>query len=313
MVEKKEIFILAFLLLFIFAVIILMQTTKFKETITGYASSTQQTNVSIAVSGANPITIFVWNSSFSGGIDPIEETTRAVQFNVTIWDPDGVSDINTTSVSVNITRGGVLTSRYNSSCKTISGESNATAQNFSCTVTMWYWDSIGGWNINVSATDLGNLSFINNASANFSYNQLQSIKIDPKSLTWLAVSLGATNQTSNNDPTTINNTGNYNASTKLAINAINLHGQTTTSEFINVKNFSVFYATGVGPPPVECNGTLLTNGTDVAFTWSVLEAGNLSASQAQEQVYYCINKIPSTISSQTYSTLNGGSWTVKLT
>ena len=139
---------------------------------------------------------------------------------------------------------------------------------------------------------------------------MQSKKINPKSLTWISLIQGATNQT----PTAsiiVNNTGNYNSSGKVAVNAINLHGQTTTSEFINVKNFTVDFDTG-GSPPNECNGTLLTNGTDITLTWSVLERGNLSASQAQEQLYYCINIVPKSISSQTYSTLNAGSWTIKI-
>ncbi len=263
-------------------------------------------SVNQTVTNTPPQIIYVQNETLSSGVDPIEETAREVQLNITIYDINGFEDTNANSVNINFTNSGIT--RINTSCIPVINFSTNYA-NYSCKVNMWYFDSIGKWNITAYAEDsYGEKA--SNTTTSFSYNQLQSIKINPKSISFSNANIGATNITSIN-PTTINNTGNYNASGKVAVNAINLHGQTTISEFINVKNFSVGLSTG-GNPPAECLGTLMTNGSDATITSSVLEAGNLSASQAQEQLYYCINIIPKYISSQTYSTLNAGSWTIKI-
>ena len=110
---------------------------------------------------------------------------------------------------------------------------------------MWYFDVNGQWIINVTANDLGNMTYVSNYSTDFIYNQLQAIVISPQSITWPSVSPGAKNQTSNNDPTEINNTGNYNATANLQVEAINLYG--ATGEFINVANLTVDIETNIFP------------------------------------------------------------------
>ena len=289
-----------------------------KKTITGKASTTQQTNVSIAVAGLNPVYITVWNDTLAGTVvDPTEEGATTLIFNVTVSDDDGASDINDSSVQAEFTND--TTTRGNLTCTENTGESTSTSQNYTCTIEMLYFDGPVEWMINVTANDLGNVTYYSNYSQHFGYNQLQAIVITPQALTWPSVSPGDTNQTSNNDPTIINNTGNYNATGNLQVQAYNLHG--TNTEFIPVENFSVGLDTGdtcTGDLCIECNATttFLVNGTATTITGGVLERGNLTLgeSHSNETFYYCEHIIPSTISSQTYSTQNAGSapWVIQI-
>jgi hypothetical protein len=174
---------------------------------------------------------------------------------------------------------------------------------------MQYFDLPGSWNISVRGRDLGNGSYAYNQSTYFSYNQLKALVISPDLITWPSVDAGSLNQTSNNDPTTINNTGNYNGT--LAMTAYNLLGETNSSDSIPAANMSVGIATGSLEECGIATSDLMVNATQNTITSSVSNPGNLSAGGGvgQEQIYYCIRQVPD-ISSQTYSTLNGGSWVV---
>jgi len=282
-----------------------------KETITGRASTTQQTNVSISVTGVNRVTISVWNDSFVA-TSPTEGSNNYIMFNVTVTDTDGNSDINDSSVRAEFINGSII--RANATCAP--GGTTTNSQNFSCGIDLWYFDLNGQWRINVTANDLGNKTYVSNYSTDFIYSQLQSIVITPQALSWPSVSPGGTNQTSNNDPTSINNTGNYNATGNLQVQGYNLYG--ANGEFINVANLTVDIETNTtctGAECIECGGTNLVNGSAQSVIGSVLERGNLTAGgKANETIYYCIRQIPSGISSQTYSTQNTGgtAWIVKI-
>ena len=288
----------------------------FKRTITGYATS-QPTNVSIVVSGTSQITMIIFNQSLTGStVDPTENATTYITFYVVINDSDGVADINDSSVSANVTFGSTV--RRNNTC-TLIGDLDTQRANYSCRLDMWYFDAPETWTINVRANDLGNTSYVVNTSS-FKYNQLQAIVVSPNSLTFPSVAIGATNQTSNNDPTLVNNTGNGNLSA-IRVQAINIHGLTTTTQFIPVANFTVFNNTAA---TVECNensATALVNNTATAITGLSLVRGNHSISNGtsiaipgQQLLYYCIRDVPTSalISAQQYSTNNTGSWTISV-
>ncbi|MBD3252739.1 hypothetical protein GF386_03350 [Candidatus Pacearchaeota archaeon] len=279
-----------------------------KKTITGKASS-QPTDVSVTVSGVNPVTIQVWNSTLTGTyVQPTEESAKKITFNVTVNDPDGRNDINDSSVKANFSFGS--DSRYNSTaCVEISGEYNNTSQNYSCTVSMWYWDTNDTWTINVTANDLGNKSYVSDASTSFDYGLLTAIKMSPSTVYWSSVTPGDSNQTASNS-TVINNTGNHIIQAgNVEINSTNLHG---SSSFIDVGNITVDTDTG-GSPPAECDGTALQNKTYTGISNANLTIGNLSqgGGTAQEQLYYCL-QVPSTVPSGDYNTSQEGSWTVRV-
>jgi len=275
----------------------------FKAIITGKLGS-QTTNISISVAGANAAQIIFVETI--GNRDANESGIRSITFNITMSDPDGVLDLNDTSVNASFSMVG-YTTRFNSTCTWIMDVST-TAANYTCEIEMYYWDANGDWTINVSGTDLGNTTFVYNDTTNFQYNELKAMVIHPPNLTWPGVSIGAQNQTSDNDPTYINNTGNYNGEVKVT--AINVHGETNSSEFIPAANFSIgTVTTGTN----ECNKTLLVNASAETIISSNASRGNLSvgAGVGQEELYYCITEVPSTgISSQTYSTTSAGSWTI---
>ncbi len=302
--KKREINLLILLLIIVlsYSFVSAMDFSDLWGKITGKVTS-QETNISITVAGANQAQITTVSSI--PNTDPTESSSKAITFYAIMYDADGVGDLNDSSVNATFSKAGETT-RYNSSCVLV-GDLDATSANYSCLITMWYWDGSGAWTINVSGTDLGNQTRVYNDSTTFTYNELKAMAISPTSLTWPGVSIGATNQVSDNDPTTVNNTGNYDGTIDLT--GINLLGETTASEYIPVVNFSVDIDTGGA---AECDGTNLVNNTATEITSSDSNPGNLSAGggAGQEELYYCIVEVPSDISSQTYSTSEGGSWTI---
>jgi hypothetical protein len=272
------------------------------DKITGRATS-QPTNVSVAVAGTTKAQV-TYVSTISN-VDLNESSYKAVTFNTHMYDADGVSDLNDTSVSANFSRTGEAL-RETSLC-TLQNDVDGYTANYSCSINMWYWDGAGTWNITVRGKDIGNGSYAYNTTTYFTVNQLKAMVVSPAALTWPTVSSGAENQTSNNDPTTINNTGNYNGTIDLT--AIDLYGETSPSQKIPANNFTTGLTTSGANP--ECIATVLVNGSVATITGSVANRGNLSAGSGagQEEFYYCIPKVP-LISSQTYSTSQGGSWTI---
>ncbi|RLG09655.1 hypothetical protein DRN73_09545, partial [Candidatus Pacearchaeota archaeon] len=193
--------------------------------------------------------------------------------------------------------------RENISCNLVS-DLDSYCANYTCSVTSWYFDISGQWTINASATDLGNQTVIYNTSYTFTMNQLKAMTIQPNQINWSAITPGDTDDKADNDPTIINNTGNYNGT--INITGLDLYGETTTTEKFGTDNFTAGIA-----DDCATSGVYLNNNTQVLITSSNSNPGNLSAGSGagQEQVYYCIPNVPS-ISSQKYSTSKLGSWTI---
>jgi hypothetical protein len=243
--------------------------------------------------------------------NPTEDNVTRLNFTVEITDPDGVNDINDTSIRANFSRVGESV-RTNNSCVLL-GDLNGTNANYSCEIEMQYFDFNGVWSITVGGTDLGNLSFVFNDTSNFTYNQLQAILIS-NSTEFPSISSGDINITANGSWTEINNSGNYN-STNISVSAVNLLGETDASAFFEVANFSVNNNTGAN---IECaidnDAIALVNGTDNWVVNATLIRGNHSVadnSTGQVNLYYCIRLAPQSLSSQVYSTSSDG-WTIKM-
>ena len=309
----KIIIFLGFLILFVVPLASAGLFDWFEAKITGKVPS-RPTNVSVSVTGVNPVTVDVFNNTLTGIVtDPTEDSVNNIEFWVTVTDSDGVNDINDSATNATFSRTGQPT-RTNSSCVLVS-DIDANSANFSCTIGMFYFYEIGTWNITAFGNDLGNQTAQSNTSQIFQYNELKALKISPDALTFPSVSPGDTNQTSDNDPTLINNTGNFDVTLgNVQVNAIDLAGEVISTDFIFAANFSAGNATGSN---TECQATSLVNGTDTGITNSVLAPGNHSLNyqnetSGQEQLFYCIKDVPSDISSQTYSTSTLGSWTIKI-
>src|SRR3989338_9047123 len=232
--------------------------------------------------------------------NPTESSFTAIAFTISLNDSVGVAHLNDTSVTANFTKANELT-RINNSCVKLAGQNTSLAQNYSCTIHMWYFDGSGSWNINVYGKDLsGNAAL--NTSTTFTLNQLKALVISPRNIAF-NVNIGATNITSNQN-TTINNTGNYNATGNISLNAINLYSGTT---YIDVGNFTVDIEANVD----ACDGIFLQNGTYKNVSGAILEKGNLSLGNANETLYYCFTRVPS-IASGNYNTETAGSWTIRI-
>lgn len=302
------------LYLTVFSVVVVLMlgsfvSADFFDWITGKASN-QPTNVSVTITGSNPVVVeFVLNNTI-GVASPTEANVTNLNFEVHVSDADGVDDINDTSVTFNFSKAGEPL-RFNSSVCTHVGDIDATTANYTCSTDMFFFDDAGTWSIGVGANDVGNGTAQYNNTQTFVYSQLKALVVSPPSLTWATLSSGSLNQSSNNDPTVINNTGNFNGT--INVTGVNLLGETTPSNYIDVANFTVGLATG---SDIECDtddsdGASLVNGTAAVILNSVSNRGNLSAGSGagQENFYYCIPQVP-TVPSQTYSTDAGGSWTI---
>lgn len=270
---------------------------------TGFATS-GTADVNITVGNNAPFVTFV---SPVPATDPSENGVRNVTFTFVANDLDGVANLNdsTARAYVNFSSDPV---RTNSSCSHVA-DLNGTSANYSCTINMWYFDGAGGWSIHANISDVNSATGTNH-SPTFTYNQLTAMVMSPSTLTWATLTLTSENQSSNNDPVLINNTGNDPiASGSVRVNAIDLGGEVITDEYIYAGNFSV------GTTSPGCGSTTLVNGTATGITGASLPRGNHSVndgSTGQEQLYYCITALNSDISAQAYSTAAGGAWTVDI-
>ncbi len=237
--------------------------------------------------------------------NPVEAGYKIIKFNVTINDTDGVNNLNDSSVTANFSKTDEAL-RENISCVETLGANTSSAQNYSCTIAMWYFDGSGNWNVTVYGEDTSGGSGIN-TSTSFQYNQLKALIISPSGIGF-NVERGQTNQTANTG-ISINNTGNYNATGNIGIEAIDLYGKGNADGYvISCGNFTADTDSG----ETSCAGVVLQNATNVTITSSVLERGNLSDAKAQETIYYCMKTVPSIIVSGVYDTSTAGSWTITL-
>jgi hypothetical protein len=231
--------------------------------------------------------------------------------NFTVYDEDGFSDLNDSSAMINFTRNGEAL-RQNLSCSREATFNNYYA-NYTCNVTMWWFDGAGTWNVTAAINDIGNLTG-QNTSTSFIVNALTGFVEGPSALAWTTINAGATNQTSINDPIILNNTGNQDISAgSIQINATDLIGESNNSLAIYAGNFSASIFTGGN---AECNSTATTMSRFVfaALLDASLFRGNytLNNGTGQQSLYFCVKEAGSELTVQSYSTSSEGAWTVKI-
>lgn len=268
--------------------------------ITGEATS-DTASVNITVGNSDPI--ITWVEAISSQ-NPTEDSAKSITFNFTATDTDGSANIDTSTAAGYFQKGGETT-RSNTSC--VDWASSGNNVNFTCTIDMWYFDGNGAWTINVTVEDINN-AHAENSSTTFTYNLLNAIILSPTALAWPSVGLSDTDTGSNNDPITLNNTGNDNSLT-VDVTSYNLRGETTTTQYIFANNFTI------GITTEGCSGTAMVNATATQVGSAVLNKGNHSindGSTGQEQVFFCLKGIPQDISAQSYSSAAYGAWTVEV-
>ena len=97
----------------------------------------------------------------------------------------------------------------------------------------------------------------------------------------------------------------------LNVTGYDLRGETTTTQFIYADNFTIS-GTSEG-----CGGTEMLNATSLNVTSTILQIGNNTknfgnATSGQEQMYFCLEGILSSLSAQSYSSSAYGSWNVQI-
>jgi hypothetical protein len=306
--ERKEVYIVFSI---IFAILLISTvsagwTDWIKQTITGKATS-QQIVLNITVGAPSIYTVY----NQSTYVNIREDDYTSVIINFSVYCPSGSGNLNHSSSKVNLSYTGE-TVRQNTSCRLL--EESGNYANYTCNITMWWWDLNETWAINAYIQDNQSSSTINDTVTQ-DVGNTKSFEGGPSPLTWPGISPGDSNKTSSNDPYIINNTGNSIITYSiLKINATNLRGETDDTEALWAENFSVSWNTG-GTPPAECGGTNMSHGTFTSLSIANLTRGNYTindGSSGQERLYFCLKVIGADLSTQAYSTANETAWTVDI-
>jgi DNA-directed RNA polymerase specialized sigma24 family protein len=264
------------------------------------------TDIEITVSTSNtaPQIVLVENQTMTSLVSGPNEgpLPTYVYINFTAYDEQGFTDLDLSSARINFSLSGEEI--RSNSCTNLVNYSTYYA-NFSCNVTMWWFDGSGTWNINATILDLGSLS-AKNDSTNFYIGATTGIQAYPTSLTWTSITAGLTDQLASNNPVLVNNTGNVGK--HLEVNSTNLFGETTPTQALWAGNFSVNVANA-------CNGISMSDHAFANITTADLPKGNFTVNNGtagQEQLYFCIEQTGSELTAQQYSTGNQGSWTIRI-
>jgi hypothetical protein len=310
--EKKSVKKEKYLILFSIIILLLIVSgvsagwfEELKSKITGKATQ----NVVLNISVGGPQITFVYNNSMTSlpsGPNEAPAITSVI-INFTAYSTAGAGNLNHSTALVNFTKSGEVT-RQNTSCTMY--QSSGNNANYTCNVTMWWWDGSGTWDITAYIKDNQSNS-VTNTSANFYVGERTAFVMAPSALNWPGIAPGATNQTSSNDPLVLNNTGNdIIDAANIKINSSNLRGETTSTQALWAGNFSVSWNNG-STPPVECGGTNMSRSIYQGISTANLTKGNYTVNNGntgQEELYFCLMSAGSELSTQAYSTANETEW-----
>jgi len=182
---------------------------------------------------------------------------------------------------------------------------------------MWYFDINGVWNIAAEINDSSNAVGLNTTHT-FTINSNTAFTATG-SLSFSSINPGAANSTPTNY-LLLNNTGNDDINTGgIDMNATDLVGESNPSYSIYANNFSISNSTGSN---IECGGgtSVLMSKSQFAQLNSTrvntnLSRGNFTLNNGvtgQEIIYPCLRLAGSELSSQSYSTVSEGTWTVRI-
>lgn len=273
------------------------------DRLTGKATSSP-VDINITVgAGDAPIIYAVYNDSITDVSSGLNEgsTPTYVIINFSVSDTNGYANLDESSAQVNFSKSG----ETNRTASCTSYEQSGDYANYTCNVTMWWWDGAGTWQIFTSINDL-NDNAAHNSSRTFAVGTTAGFVSFPSALTWSEINPGATNQLSNNDPIILNNTGNL--VRNIEINSTNLMGEDDNTKGLYAGNFSANTADA-------CEGTSMTDHSYAEVSGASLAIGNytLNDGTAQESIYFCLEEAGSELTAQSYSTAEEGAWTMRIT
>ena len=312
--NKKNYFIFVLIFVFLIVMITVGLFSGFFGKITGFAPATKGMSINITVGVPSIITVYNYSgaTTLNGG-----PGLTNVTLNFTVYNSVGTAYLNDSTAKINLSYSGEVT-RNSSGC--YRAQTSTNYANYSCNITMWWFDGAGSWTVGTSIMD-NNSNFVSNSSSVFYINANTGFDLSPGNLTWSSMGAGSTNQTANN-PLLLNNTGNQPIGTgtvattgNISINATNLKGETNSAYQLIASNFSVGLTSGAAG---SCGGGTagnLSTGVYVNVTSATLTKGNYTIndnSTGQENLYFCLRLAGSELISQQYSTLNQGAWTIKI-
>ena len=302
--KKRGVYIVIFLIiitLFLVSVASAGVLDWIKEITGKVTEQTVTLNITVGV----PQIITVFNNSINISDGPNENSQTYTVVNFSIYAPAGVGEVNHSTAKVNYSRVGEDT-RENVSCTMIQADGDYA--NYTCNITMWWWDATGSWNVTAYIED-NNTNSAQNYSTTFYVGSTTAFVMSPDILTWTAVGAGSTNKTANTY-VLMNNTGNDPiATSSIEINSSNLRGEGNPALALWAGNFSVSNSTG-GTPPAECGGTTMVRNTFTGVGGANLTEGNYTINDGtgQEQLYFCLNLAGTELTTQSYSTANETEW-----
>jgi len=318
--RSKNTFVFVFVLLLFVALIAIGYFSGFFGKITTFDTATSK-SVGVNITVGAPVIIEVLNGTGTMSLSAATLSTSRV-INFTVYHGAGSQFLNDSTAYLNITLvGGVGELLRNNSCTRLNQSANYVT--YSCNITMWWWDGAGNWNITAEIED-NNSNVAINSSTTLFVGSTTGFEMSPNNLTWAAMGLGATNQSSNNDPLVLNNTGNQpignaTGTSNISINATDLKGETNNIYSLFANNFSAGPVGGSCPGAActECGGGYAGNFSRNKYanvTNVILPKGNYTKQDGtgQEQIFFCLRIAGYEIISQAYSTVNMTAWTVKI-
>jgi hypothetical protein len=304
MKAKSKIFIFVTISVLLIIPFTTAGVTDFFNKLTGKVTS-QPVDLSINVGGGTvPIIGNVYTSLMTDVSSGLNEgpSSTPITIKFEVYDAEGFGNLNDSSAQIIFTKAGESTRSI--TCTRVGGESTGNYANYTCDVTMWWFDGAGTWDINASIVDL-NDNYKENSTETFSIGATTGFVSSPSSLTWAQINPGAINQEATN-PITMNNTGNI--ARNIEINATNLLGESDNSKALYAENFSVNNAGG-------CGGTVMSHYIYTPVSAANLPKGNYTINDGtgQEDIYFCLEEASTTLTQQTYSTSEDGTWTARIT
>jgi hypothetical protein len=205
------------------------------------------------------------NVTNAGPFTPLPSQNLTILVNFTATDGDGVGTINDSSAVLRVNRSGTTRT---GACTP--NDINSSSTTYNCSVLLTHYDPAGGWSINVSVSDTTWLN-TSNATASFTYNELQSIALSPASFSFGTTTPGTTTGASAN-PLRIDNRGNVNMT-------------------LNITAHDLWNTTRIGAGNITVNitdalGLVLQNGTELRVPGAFVDMDNSSGDRNASFYFY---------------------------
>ena len=304
LMEKRYVVLIGLMaVLLVVALLFFVGVGDFWDKITGRLGSTTTVVHNITVtSGSGPVVYTVWNETMTDvSSGPTEDSATYVMINFSVSDADGYGNLNDSTAAISFNLSGAT--RTNTSCARVDGAGNYA--NYTCNVTMWWFDAPGTWSINASISDTSS-NVATNTTNTFDVGTTAGFSASPSELTWADIGPGAVGvEPSGGEYILMNNTGNL--IRDVEVNATNLYGEMNSAQALWAANFTSHISAG-------CGGTAMVADAFTQVVDASLPIGNytLDDGTGQEGIYLCLEAANAVLDAQSYSTASAGSWTLRI-